>query len=111
MFADRRREVGVRQARIPTGLLLHAPCPRGGPRSKDHRVDVRQAREGNAFDEVRAQCRGATDVVPDHGRCIQSPCGDELSEVLAVHGNADVLLDVSLRLAEAQQVIDIHPVV
>jgi hypothetical protein len=60
---------------------------------------------------MRTQGRGATDVVADDCRRVESPCAEQFGENLRMHGDTDVLLDVAFGVAEPEEVLDEHQMV
>jgi hypothetical protein len=106
VLADGRRQLVVGQ--LAKALALQLPRARCDPRRQDHRVDQGDPLRGRSLDEVRAQHRGAADVMAHQRRLVELPAGDQLGQHAPVGRHAHVLVEPALGVAEAEHVEHEH---
>ncbi|MNF94008.1 hypothetical protein D3C84_767040 [compost metagenome] len=90
-------------------MLTHLLHERRAPRRQRPRVDQRQAAVILAVQQMRAQHRGAAEIVGHHIRAIQPPMLQQLRQQLVLHAQRHIALDL-LGQPITQQVEVMHPV-
>jgi hypothetical protein len=110
MLGDLGGELPSRQRRPSVEVALHLARPRRDPGPERHRVDEPEVRHVHALEQMRAQDDRATDVVADQCRALEAPLVDEFGEHRSVRDERDVLINVTLRVTESEQVPNVDPV-
>lgn len=89
-------------------VVANQPEERRAPRTQCDHVDERQRRHRPAMQQMRAQGRGAADVVRHDGRALKVPEVKEVSEPPPVPRQRHVLLRAPIGRSEPEQVEDVN---